>query len=178
MKAAGALWQFARLRQSKYLNNVVEQDHRRVKRLVRPGLGFGSLRTARRTLAGYEVMAMIRKGQARRIVGATCESRLPSSLSCSLSPPDTQPCECSVGPAQTLQQNPADWVDAKGRGLRRAFLRTPLDGARVSSGFGMRHHPVLGFTRMHAGIDLAAPTGTPVYAAAAGTVVSARSEGA
>jgi IS6 family transposase len=45
------------------LNNIVEQDHRRVKRLVRPGLGFGSFHTARRTLAGYEAMAMIRKGQ-------------------------------------------------------------------------------------------------------------------
>jgi transposase, IS6 family len=47
----------------KYLNNIVEQDHRRVKRLICPGLGFGSFWTARRTLAGYEVMAMIRKGQ-------------------------------------------------------------------------------------------------------------------
>ncbi len=62
MKRAGELWRFSRLRQCKYLNNVVEQDHRRIKRLVRPGLGFGSLRTARRTLAGYEAMAMIRKG--------------------------------------------------------------------------------------------------------------------
>jgi transposase-like protein len=47
----------------------VEQDHRRVKRLARPGLGFGSFHTARRTLAGYEVMAMVRKGQLRRIGG-------------------------------------------------------------------------------------------------------------
>jgi transposase-like protein len=47
----------------------VEQDHRRIKRLVRPGLGFGSFRTARRTLAGYEVMAMVRKGQLRKIGG-------------------------------------------------------------------------------------------------------------
>jgi transposase-like protein len=45
----------------------VEQDHRRLKRLVRPGLGFGSFHTARRTLAGYEVMAMVRKGQLRKI---------------------------------------------------------------------------------------------------------------
>jgi transposase-like protein len=43
--------------------------HRRVKRLIRPGLGFASLRTARRTLAGYEVMAMMRKGQVRKIGG-------------------------------------------------------------------------------------------------------------
>ena len=50
-------------------NNIVEQDHRRVKRLVRPGLGFGGFRTARRTLAGFEAMAMIRKGQVRNISG-------------------------------------------------------------------------------------------------------------
>jgi len=69
MKANGELWRFARLRQAKYLNSIVEQDHRRVKRLVRPGLGFGSLRTARRTLAGYEAMAMMRKGQVHQVNG-------------------------------------------------------------------------------------------------------------
>ena len=51
-------------------NNIVEQDHRRIKRLARTGLGFGSLRMARRTLAGYEAMAMIRKGQIRNISGS------------------------------------------------------------------------------------------------------------
>src|SRR5919199_3227578 len=66
MKRDDELWRFTRLRQVKYLNNIGEQDHRRIKRLVRPGLGFGSLRTARRTLAGYEAMAIIRKGQVRR----------------------------------------------------------------------------------------------------------------
>ena len=69
MKRAGELWRFSRLRQCKYLNNIVEQDHRRIKRLVRPGLGFGSLQTARATIAGYEAMAMIRKGQLRDIGG-------------------------------------------------------------------------------------------------------------
>ena len=67
MKADGELWHFARLRQCKFLNNIVEQDHRHVKRLVRPGLGFGGFHTARRTLAGYEAMAMIRKGQVRKV---------------------------------------------------------------------------------------------------------------
>src|SRR5437868_11120927 len=68
-KADGELWRRSRLRQCKYLNNIVEQDHRRIKRLVRPGLGFGSFRTARRILAGFEAMAMIRKGQVRNISG-------------------------------------------------------------------------------------------------------------
>jgi transposase-like protein len=63
MKRDGELWRFAKLRQVKVLNNIVEQDHRRIKRLVRPGLGFKSFTTASRTIAGYEAMAMIRKGQ-------------------------------------------------------------------------------------------------------------------
>jgi transposase, IS6 family len=73
MKRDGELWRFSRLRQAKFLNNIVEQDHRRLKRLVRPGLGFGGFRTARRTLAGYEAMAMVRKGQVRGIGG--CDMR-------------------------------------------------------------------------------------------------------
>ena len=67
MKKAGELWRFAKLRQSRYLTNLVEQDHRRIKRLVRPGLGLASFHTARRTLAGYESMAMVRKGQIAAI---------------------------------------------------------------------------------------------------------------
>ncbi len=52
------------LRQNKYLNNRIEQDHRFIKRLVNPSMGLGSFNTARRTLRGYEAMNMIRKGQA------------------------------------------------------------------------------------------------------------------
>ncbi|WP_377806482.1 IS6 family transposase [Azospirillum sp. A29] len=63
MKENGELWRFTKLRQVKYLNNIVEQDHRRIKRLVRPGLGFQGFHTARRTIAGYEILAMVRKGQ-------------------------------------------------------------------------------------------------------------------
>ncbi|WP_448192588.1 DDE-type integrase/transposase/recombinase [Azospirillum sp. sgz301742] len=67
MKQAGELWRFTKLRQRKYLNNIVEQDHRRIKRLVRPGLGFKGFHTARRTIAGYEILAMVRKGQVAAI---------------------------------------------------------------------------------------------------------------
>ena len=56
----------SKLRQVKYLNNIIEQDHRRIKRLTAPGLGFGSFQTARRTIAGFEAMAMIRPGQVTR----------------------------------------------------------------------------------------------------------------
>lgn len=55
------------LRQNKYLNNRVEQDHRAIKRLVKPGMGFGSFNTARRTIRGYEIMNMVRKGQIEKV---------------------------------------------------------------------------------------------------------------
>jgi transposase, IS6 family len=67
LKASGVLPQSVELRQVKYLNNIVEQDHRFIKRLVKPGLGFFSVETAGRTLQGYEVMHMIRKGQVRGV---------------------------------------------------------------------------------------------------------------
>ena len=75
MKRAGELWRLSKLRQRKYLNNIVEQDHRRIKRLVRPGLGFGGLKTAERTLAGYEAMAMIRKGQVHNVGGRDMQAQ-------------------------------------------------------------------------------------------------------
>jgi len=55
------------LRQSKYLNNIVEQDHRNIKRLVKPMMGFKSFNSARRTLSGIEAMSMIRKGQVKGV---------------------------------------------------------------------------------------------------------------
>jgi transposase-like protein len=63
LKALGILPESVELRQVKYLNNIVEQDHRFIKRLVKPGLGFFSFETAGRTLQGHEVMNMISKGQ-------------------------------------------------------------------------------------------------------------------
>lgn len=65
------------------------------------------------------------------------------------------------------------WFDVTGRSNRRSLMRTPVDGARVSSGFGMRFHPIKRYTRLHGGTDFAAPTGTPVYASANGKVLVA-----
>ncbi|MFK8184564.1 MAG: IS6 family transposase [Phormidesmis sp.] len=65
LKAEKALSETTETRQVKYLNNLVEQDHRFIKRRVKPGLGFGSFNTARRALKGYEAMNMIRKGQIK-----------------------------------------------------------------------------------------------------------------
>lgn len=62
------------------------------------------------------------------------------------------------------------YFDEKGRSARKPLLKTPVDGARLSSGFGRRRHPILGYTRMHRGVDFAAPIGTPIYAAGNGTV--------
>jgi transposase-like protein len=67
LKAEGILPDACELRQSKYLNNLVEQDHRFIKRLVKLGMGFFSSETAWRTLQGYETMNMLRKGQIQGI---------------------------------------------------------------------------------------------------------------
>lgn len=67
MKRDGELWRFTRHRRGQWLNNRVEQDHRRVKRLTGPMLGFESFWTARRTLAGMEAMAMLAKGQVQAV---------------------------------------------------------------------------------------------------------------
>jgi transposase-like protein len=63
----GTLPESCQLRQCKYLNNVIEQDHRFIKRRVNPGLGFGTFSTAQQTIQGYEVMHMLRKGQLEGI---------------------------------------------------------------------------------------------------------------
>ena len=65
MKRDGELWRFSRLRQVKYLNNIVEQDHRRIKRRIRSMLGFKSTASAEVILSGIELVHMMRKRQAR-----------------------------------------------------------------------------------------------------------------
>jgi murein DD-endopeptidase MepM/ murein hydrolase activator NlpD len=77
----------------------------------------------------------------------------------------------------TPQSGHDDFFDRKGQSVRKTLMRTPIDGARLSSGFGMRKHPVLGYSRLHKGIDFAAPRGTPIYAAGDGVVESAGRNG-
>jgi murein DD-endopeptidase MepM/ murein hydrolase activator NlpD len=67
----------------------------------------------------------------------------------------------------------SEWFDALGRSAKKFLMRTPINGARLTSGFGNRRHPVLGYTRMHAGVDFGAPIGTPVYAAGDGVIARA-----
>lgn len=62
------------------------------------------------------------------------------------------------------------YYNETGEGIIKALLRTPINGARISSGFGMRRHPILGYSKMHRGTDFAAPKGTPIYAAGDGVV--------
>lgn len=63
-----------------------------------------------------------------------------------------------------------DYFQPDGRSIKRTLMKTPINGARMSSGYGKRHHPVLGYTKMHKGIDFAASTGTPIFAAGDGVV--------
>ena len=71
-----------------------------------------------------------------------------------------------------------EYFDDKGEGVRRALLATPVDSARITSSYGRRRHPILGYSRMHRGVDFGAPTGTPIRAAGDGTVVSRGWKGA
>jgi murein DD-endopeptidase MepM/ murein hydrolase activator NlpD len=64
----------------------------------------------------------------------------------------------------------AEYFNERGEGVRRGLMRTPVDGAHVTSGYGMRRHPIMGYTKFHKGVDFAAPTGTPVFAAGDGVV--------
>lgn len=69
------------------------------------------------------------------------------------------------------------YYSEEGHSAQKALMRTPIDGARLSSGFGRRKHPVLGYTKMHKGVDFAAPRGTPIYAAGNGVVSFAGRKG-
>jgi murein DD-endopeptidase MepM/ murein hydrolase activator NlpD len=70
----------------------------------------------------------------------------------------------------TPKSGRTDYFDASGQSARKTLMRTPIDGARITSGYGRRKHPILGYTKMHRGTDFAAPRGTPVYAAGDGVI--------
>jgi murein DD-endopeptidase MepM/ murein hydrolase activator NlpD len=70
-----------------------------------------------------------------------------------------------------------DYFDENGESATKFLMKTPINGARISSSFGTRKHPISGFTRLHKGTDFAAPTGTPIYAAGNGTVDRASRNG-
>ncbi len=76
LKAEKVLPKTVKLRQKKYLNNIVEQDHRGIKRLVKLAMGFGSFNTARRTIKGYEIMNLMRKGQIEKVEKGAVRERV------------------------------------------------------------------------------------------------------
>ena len=66
------------------------------------------------------------------------------------------------------------YFDINGKSVEKALMKTPINGARLSSSFGMRKHPILGFNKMHRGTDFAAKTGTPIMASGSGTIMLAK----
>ena len=70
--------------------------------------------------------------------------------------------------------NDEEYYDIKGKSITKSLMKTPINGARLSSSFGMRKHPILGYNKMHRGTDFAAPSGTPIMASGSGTVTRAR----
>lgn len=77
-----------------------------------------------------------------------------------------------------LEDGFVDYFNPKGESVRKALLRTPIDGARITSGFGMRKHPILGYSKMHKGVDFGASDGTPIYAAGDGVITKIGPNGA
>ena len=66
------------------------------------------------------------------------------------------------------------YFDVNGKSVEKALMKTPINGARLSSSYGMRKHPILGFNKMHKGTDFAAPSGTPIMASGSGTIIRAK----
>ncbi|MCW9001140.1 MAG: peptidoglycan DD-metalloendopeptidase family protein, partial [Rhodospirillales bacterium] len=78
----------------------------------------------------------------------------------------------------TTRDGTTDYFDDKGRSAKKALMRTPINGAKLSSRYGKRMHPILGYTKMHKGVDFAAPPGTPILAAGDGVIDHAGTNGA
>ena len=72
-----------------------------------------------------------------------------------------------------FKKNKVDYFDENGKSIRKTLMKTPINGARLSSSYGKRKHPILGYTRMHTGTDFAAPSGTPIMASGDGKVTKA-----
>ena len=72
------------------------------------------------------------------------------------------------------EKNKIDYFDETGKSMKKTLMKTPINGARLSSSYGKRKHPILGFTKMHTGTDFAAPMGTPILASGDGIVVRAQ----
>jgi len=71
-------------------------------------------------------------------------------------------------------KNDEEYYNIKGKSITKSLMKTPINGARLSSAFGMRKHPILGYNKMHRGTDFAASSGTPIMASGSGTVTRAR----
>ena len=71
------------------------------------------------------------------------------------------------------EKNKIDYFDENGKSIRKSLMKTPINGARLSSSYGKRKHPILGYTKMHMGTDFAAPKGTPIMASGDGKITKA-----
>ncbi len=71
------------------------------------------------------------------------------------------------------EEGKIDYFDENGKSIKKTLMKTPINGARLSSSYGKRKHPILGYTKMHTGTDFAAPTGTPIMASGDGKVTKA-----
>ncbi len=73
----------------------------------------------------------------------------------------------------TFEKDKIDYFDENGKSIKKTLMKTPINGARLSSSYGKRKHPILGYTKMHTGTDFAAPMGTPIMASGDGKVIKA-----
>jgi len=76
------------------------------------------------------------------------------------------------------QKNNIGYYSKDGKSIEKALMKTPINGARLSSSFGLRKHPILGYNKLHQGTDFAAPKGTPIMASGSGTIEMASWNGA